>query len=244
MSNEFYVYSYESPNTGVPFYIGKGKGNRHIYHLLEAKKEHTADKNKHKISKIKKILASGKEPVINIVMGNMTEEDAFELEEFLIQEIGRADIGLGTLTNLSDGGEGGKGIDHKGEKNPMYGKEGYWKNKSHSKETKLKIAIAQKGRVFSEEHKEKMRKPKSEEGRNAIRKARLESQYKPSEETKLKTSLSLKGRVITDEHRAKISASNAGVPKPQKTCVYCGKVAAVHLISRWHDNNCRSKINE
>lgn len=118
MSNEFYVYSYESPDTFVPFYIGKGKGNRHAYHLLEAKKEQTFDKNKHKINKIKKILASGSEPVISIVMDNMTEEDAFELEEFLIQEIGRADIGLGTLTNLSNGGEGGKGIDHKGEKKP------------------------------------------------------------------------------------------------------------------------------
>ena len=36
----------------------------------------------------------------------MTEEDAFKLEKHLIKSIGRRDLGLGTLVNMTDGGEG------------------------------------------------------------------------------------------------------------------------------------------
>jgi len=245
--SECFVYAYRDPETSTPFYIGKGQGNRHLYHLNEAKKQDTKDRNKHKINKIRSILKVGKEPVIEIVAKNLNHDDAFELEEFLIQEIGRADKKAGPLTNLTNGGEGATGLDHSGEKNPNYGKIGEKSalfGRSHSEESKRKMSESQKGRVFSEQHKQNMRKPKSEAGRKAIQEARKNMTYRPSEETKQKTREALLGRVMTEEHRNKISMAHKGTPKPRGTCKYCGKVAAVHLISRWHGTNCRNKPND
>lgn len=41
-----------------------------------------------------------------IVARNLSVQDAYELESFLIQEIGRKDLGLGNLVNMTDGGDG------------------------------------------------------------------------------------------------------------------------------------------
>jgi hypothetical protein len=43
-----------------------------------------------------------------IVADNLSVEDAYELEMFLISELGRKDLGIGRLVNLTDGGDGGK----------------------------------------------------------------------------------------------------------------------------------------
>lgn len=41
-----------------------------------------------------------------VVAKKLSIEDAYELETFLIQEIGRKDLGLGKLVNMTDGGDG------------------------------------------------------------------------------------------------------------------------------------------
>lgn len=131
----YYVYLYLKPD-GTPFYVGKGKGDRWKAHLVEASKKATKDKNRLKINTIKKILKQGQEPIVKFVDTNISEDQAFELECFLISEIGRIDLGTGTLTNLTDGGEGQSGyvyseerrkelsIRFSGENNPNYGKTG------------------------------------------------------------------------------------------------------------------------
>lgn len=43
-----------------------------------------------------------------IVADNLSVEDAYELEMFLISELGRKDLGTGRLVNLTDGGDGCK----------------------------------------------------------------------------------------------------------------------------------------
>jgi len=91
------------------FYIGYGKNNRHLDHLKEANKEYTKDKNSHKINTIKKLLREGKSPSIQKLVTQLAKEEAIELEEFLIAEIGRHDLNTGPLTNLTQGGEGNRG---------------------------------------------------------------------------------------------------------------------------------------
>lgn len=113
----YYVYLLSYPETKIPFYVGVGKENRRSHipreqqHIVDAKKLAEGKKlqkpNLHKLHTINKILATGSTPLIEIVSTHETETAAFEEEIRLIRLIGRKDLGLGPLTNLTDGGEGG-----------------------------------------------------------------------------------------------------------------------------------------
>ena len=68
----------------------------------------------------------------------------------------------------------------KGEKNPMYGKTTWMKGKTHTEKTKKKsseshlgLPSPMKGKYHSEEARQKMRKPKSNEGRKNMRLAAI-----------------------------------------------------------------------
>ncbi|MDA3781463.1 MAG: hypothetical protein PF487_14735 [Bacteroidales bacterium] len=120
---KFYVYVYLNPlkqgefcfgKTKVkyePFYIGKGKSNRINVH------NNVIDKrNKLKQHVINKIKLANKNPIIIKLYQNITEYSAFRLEKYFINEIGRRDLGFGTLTNLTNGGEGTSGTQYTREK--------------------------------------------------------------------------------------------------------------------------------
>ncbi len=97
---------YINPFDNIPFYVGMGKGRRAYYHLQYAKLNPTPQKSEHKLNKIRKILSLNSEPIIKILFQNISKEDACECEIFLISLIGRMDLGTGTLTNQTGGGEG------------------------------------------------------------------------------------------------------------------------------------------
>lgn len=129
-----------------PIYIGKGKGIRPKRHLTLYKSY-----NNRFYSKLYSIIKSGIEPIYITIKDNLSEEEAFKYEKYFIKLIGRIEKG-GTLTNLSDGGEGQSGfkfseeskekmsLSRKGDKNVMFGK-------SHTNETKLKISLSNTGRI-------------------------------------------------------------------------------------------------
>lgn len=104
--NIYFVYIYKDPNTHIPFYVGYGKKQRHLFHLNEAKSKPTPKSGEHKLNKIRKLLSNGQTPIIQIIDSQLTKDQACELEVFLISEIGRADLGTGTLLNLTAGGDG------------------------------------------------------------------------------------------------------------------------------------------
>ena len=108
MHNHF-VYIYYDENN-VPFYVGMGKGHRHLDHLKYAKNAITyrAARNKlsHKLNKIIQMLEQGLEPTIVLASENLSSEAAKILEIQYIKSFGRRDLGTGTLTNLTNGGEG------------------------------------------------------------------------------------------------------------------------------------------
>lgn len=99
--NNFYVYSYTEPGIEEPFYIGKGSGNRATHGHLEGT---TLIANK-----LRKLKRGGIEPVIDYLQVDLTEQEAFQIEEQLIKYWGRIDLDTGCLCNHTNGGEGESG---------------------------------------------------------------------------------------------------------------------------------------
>lgn len=136
--NDYYVYGYFE--LGVPYYIGKGRGNRAY--------------NKHRVQR----------PVDNndivIITENLDNEKALEIEHYLIKFYGRESDG-GILLNRKPGGarNGNEGRtqteEHKRKRSlSQKGK----KRKPRSDETKSKISAALTGkqrRGWSEESKKR-----------------------------------------------------------------------------------------
>lgn len=91
-----------------PFYVGKGKGNRHDRHIAMANGNGARSESQKSI-KIRNILKqTGEVPAVKRIKENLVEQDAFDLERKLVQTIGRLQLKTGPLTNKSDGGEGQK----------------------------------------------------------------------------------------------------------------------------------------
>lgn len=225
----FFAYILRDPETQKAFYVGKGQGNRPLAHIIEAKKtKHTYKPNKYKLNTIRKILNKGLEVIIQKIEAP-SEQEAIEMEMLLIAMYGRRDIKTGILTNCTDGGDGTSGY-------------------KHTAEALRKMSECQKGKIFTEEHKANMRKPKSEEGRKAIALARLTTTYRPSTETKQKTSIALKGRPSpmrgrnhTEKAKLKMSQWRKGRPKAKIACPQCAKLIAVNTAKRWHFDNCKTQ---
>ncbi len=98
----FYVYILKRPD-GTPFYVGIGTGRRLLDHKYYAAK---ARLNSHKLSIIRKILASGEDLEFDIDCHSDARLDVELRERDLISKIGRSDLKLGPLANNTDGGEG------------------------------------------------------------------------------------------------------------------------------------------
>jgi hypothetical protein len=93
--NRFYTYTYLREDK-TPYYIGKGQGNRAYKKYRNIK----PPKNKSRIIFLKQ---------------NLTEEEAFKHEIYMISVFGRKDLGTGILINKTDGGEGASGFRHSEE---------------------------------------------------------------------------------------------------------------------------------
>ena len=97
----YYVYELIDPRVNLPFYVGKGTGNRVYFHLSEQSR--VKSDNERKFNKIQKIRKEGYEPEIKIVKYFDNEEDAYNYEEVLIKQYGRKGIdNNGILTNICE----------------------------------------------------------------------------------------------------------------------------------------------
>jgi hypothetical protein len=129
----FYVYVYLDPRKPgtynyneysfdyEPFYVGKGCGKRYLAHLKENKKSY-------KNNKIKAILNESLKPIIIKLKENLIECSALKLEIDIIKIIGRLDLKIGPLTNLTAGGESITGFKFSNEsklKMSIIAKEGF-----------------------------------------------------------------------------------------------------------------------
>lgn len=93
MKNDYYTYAWLRKD-GTPYYIGKGTKDR-------AYREWNRNRNRKPPKDVSRIL---------ILKRNLTEEEAFRHECYMIFVFGRKDNGTGILINLTDGGDGVRGI--------------------------------------------------------------------------------------------------------------------------------------
>lgn len=225
----FYVYAYLDPFTNcnilkdeylftnLPFYIGKGSGNRKNHHLME--NELINGTNKHKINKIKKILKKGKSPIVSIVKEFNEEQDALLYESELICFFGRSDNSDdGILVNMTDGGDGVSGYRHTMETKQLISdmQKGI-KRSPLSEETKNKIREGNKGKHVSDETRLKISEGNKKrfsdiEERRKISKSLIGKTQ--SKETREKRSRSLKEfyakNEVSEETKKLISQSQRG----------------------------------
>lgn len=101
-------YVYLLLDRGVPFYVGKGSGQRAFDHLNEAAGRKTH--NKFKVSVIRKLRREGRQ-VEYRYLSCPNADTAFKIESILIRALGRRGIDReGLLTNRAPGGCGGNVI--------------------------------------------------------------------------------------------------------------------------------------
>ncbi len=179
---DFYIYLNVHHDTGerVPFYVGKGSNGRSdsvhgrnpFWHRVATKHGYTTE-----------IMESG-----------MTEEAAFALEKHLIKTIGRRDLGLGPLVNLTDGGEGMSG---------------------HvlSDETKAKMSATTTGRKLSDHHRQRISQGKKGMKFTDAHRKKL-SDAKMGKPSKLKGK---PGTPRTEEEKANLSAKLTGITRSAET---------------------------
>jgi antitoxin component YwqK of YwqJK toxin-antitoxin module len=101
----FYVYGIFDPLENNFFYIGKGKGKRFEDHF----KKNKWDFNSEKLNRIRSLEDKGYPSQIKIIVDNIDENTAFEIEKELVCRIGRKCFSEGPLLNLAPGGKWSKG---------------------------------------------------------------------------------------------------------------------------------------
>ena len=180
----YYTYAYLREDR-TPYYIGKGTGDR----IYSTNRRVNPPKDKSRIIYLKQ---------------NLTEEEAFKHEIYMIDVFGRKDLGTGILHNMTNGGEGPSGAIRSEETRRKIGEA----QKNISEETRRKMSEAGKGeknhnygKSLSEETKRKM----------------SDAHKNPSEETRRKIGEAHKGNTYclgktrSEETKKKISDANKGV---------------------------------
>jgi hypothetical protein len=212
-SKRFYTYAYLREDRS-PYYIGKGQGNR-CFNKFRKRSKPPKDKSR-----------------IIFLKQNLTEEEAFKHEKYMIDVLGRKDLGTGILHNLTDGGEGVSGFSHSQKTKIKIANAG--KNRKHTEDTKNKLRKLHIGKKLSEETKQKIRKKRAQqifgdETREKIRKSLTGKKRPPevvekikqgrtgikhTEEAKQKIREKRAHQIFTEETRKKLSDLHKGKPKP------------------------------
>ena len=146
-----YLYRHIRLDKNQPFYIGIGNDEDYRRSKIKANR-----------SNFWKRIIAKTEYRVEILLDDLTWEEACYKESEFILLYGRKDLDTGTLVNMTNGGEGTPGIKRSKEyklklsKRQQEGK-AYWFGKKHSNQTLQKMSEVKKGKLPSQETKEKLR---------------------------------------------------------------------------------------
>lgn len=192
---EFYTYIWRD-SSGVPFYVGKGRGNR-------ARETGAARRSK----EFCEVLALGGCEV-EIVDWFIHESQAHAHEVKLIERYGRRGTG-GLLVNKTDGGEGASGSVHGDAARRKISET----NRRVYAESPTRRAMVVEGNLRRWQHPEERAKQSallSGKLKSAEHKSKLSASHtgkKLSAETREKIGAAFRGITLSDGHREKVSVS-------------------------------------
>ena len=136
------VYRHWRLDKNEVFYVGIGKEESRAFDFIRRNKVWKGIKRRTDVD-------------VEIVARDLSWELACELEQLMIQEYGRIDLGTGCLVNLTDGGEGSFGI--KQSQETINKRANSNRGKKRTDETRAKISQALTGKKLSEKHIESLR---------------------------------------------------------------------------------------
>lgn len=174
-----YVYRHIRLDKNEPFYIGISKIDDCLYKRAYKK----TGRNEHW-----KRIVNNTNYRVEILFDEIDFDLAKKKEIEFIELYGRSNLNCGTLCNMTDGGEGTI-------------------NRILTDKHKLSISIANKGKVFSQEHRKRL-------SDNA--KSRNESIIYAQTQRMISLAKKNKGRKLTPEHIQKISQKNKGQKRSQE----------------------------
>lgn len=222
------VYQHRRTDTNEIFYIGIGKKESRPY-------------SKHNRGKFWKDFTKNHSYTVEILYENISWEEACEIEKRLIKEIGRRDLGLGPLINMTDGGDGAPNLSEHSRKKmaTQKGKTTWIKGLNKDSDIRVKkISDKLKGKIRSKQHCENISKSKTGKSNGHLG-------INHSEETKNK----IKNAQLGNKYRlgTKHSESSKDVMKQKALnrkkfqCAHCKKVIDISNYTRWHGDNCKNK---
>jgi hypothetical protein len=244
-----YLYRHIRLDKNEPFYIGIGSDSMGKY---------TRSKSKESRSKYWHNIVGKTEYRIDIVCDELSYKEAIAKEIEFISIYGRISNG-GILCNLTNGGEGTVGVIYSDEtkRKMSLAKKGTMpkhliglstgkkltdehKEKLRLKSTgqvksaecRAKISAKQKGRVWTQEHKQKCINTLKEYYKNNDRPI-------ATEETRLKISIANKGKKLSDETKLKISKAQIG---KTLTAEHIEKIR-VTSTGRWHTEEAKARMS-
>jgi hypothetical protein len=164
-NREYYIYRHIRLDTNEVFYIGQAVKKNIKHRAFKSEYGRAFKKSKTCRSVYWYRIVNKCEYKVEIIADNLTFEEANYKEIEFISLYGRRDLGLGTLVNLTDGGEGCQGFKmsneqkekiSKGLKGKYASEKHHFFGKSFTEEHKNNIAKSQIGSIKSEETKKKL----------------------------------------------------------------------------------------
>lgn len=196
------IYQHRRKDTNEVFYIGIGYNKKRAY---------IYGRNPHWNGIVDKY---GYE--VDILIDGCDYEEAKEIEIGMIADYGRADLGLGALVNMTDGGDGVTRI---------------------IMPESLSIKMKEDNPSTHEDVKEKLRKSWTKE--------RKQKHGKQQSEFMLSISNQLSERMLGNKNPSTIyGAWNKDIKGDKQKviiCHYCGKSGGISNMKRWHFENCKYK---
>ena len=188
-----YAYFCFDPRDGEVFYVGKGRGPR-VFRHVDGRSQ-----NARVTRRVEQIRRAGLVPLVEMISAK-DDAEAFAIERWMIAQVGRKDLGRGTLLNLTDGGDGPNG-------------------RVFSDAEKAAISARLKGRPVTAETRAKM---------SATNKAKVDDAYRAdvserlrgrpvSAEARAKVSAAGRGKPQSAELIAKRAEANRGKTRSAET---------------------------